>query len=57
MIKLFSIEHKKKIPISTKNYKDRGVMEKYSFDVTLNIRIQKKGMTTTEVDDSVIIFL
>ena len=28
-------------------------MEKYLFDITLKIRIQKKGMTPTEVNDVV----
>ena len=54
MIKNLSREYDKlRIPISTQKYKDGGVMEESVFYITLNIRIQKKGMTTTQVNNFV----
>ena len=37
------------IPISNHKYKDGGVMEKSLLGITIKIRNQKKGMTTTKV--------
>ena len=58
LIKNVSGEYKKKrIPISNQKYKYGGVMEYFLFGLTLNIRSQKKVMTTTEVNDVVRTFV
>ena len=54
LIENCSREYKKKIiPISTQKYKNGNVMEESIFDLTLNIISQKKGITTTKVNDVV----
>ena len=58
LIKNVSGEYKKKrISISNQKYKYGGVMEYFLFGLTLNIRSQKKVMTTTEVNDVVRTFV
>ena len=53
LIKHLSREYKKRISISRQRYKGGGVMEKFVFDLTVNIIGQKKVTTKTEVCDVV----
>ena len=58
LIKNCSREYRKKrIPIPTHKCKYGDVTEEYVFDLTLKIRIQKKEMTTNEVNYVVGTFL
>ena len=51
LIKNYSKEYKKMIPVSTQKYQDGGGMEKSVVDVTDSTRNKKLGLTTSESID------
>ena len=57
LIENCSSGYQKTIPILNQKYKYGDDREGYVFDVTINIRSQKKGMTTTQVIVFVVTFV